>query len=78
MKLENNWHPNKVSKIEKGKTFPERYPANVDSIGIEIVGKSYEVPGKKDNVYEKVNDKQNDSLKWLIAELVDTLKVSMT
>lgn len=29
-------------------------------------------------VYEKVNDAQNSSLRWLVAELTDTLKVSMT
>lgn len=69
---------NKVSKMEQKKPFPERYPINTDSIGIEIVGKAYMVENERDAVYEDVNDKQNESLVWLVKELTSTLKVSMT
>ncbi|WP_256703209.1 hypothetical protein [Burkholderia ubonensis] len=31
---------------------------------------------EKQEVYEAVTDQQNASLKWLVAELVDTFKVS--
>ncbi|MEJ5075839.1 peptidoglycan recognition protein family protein [Erwinia sp. MYb535] len=66
----------KISDIEKEKSFPNRFPANTDSIGIEIVGMAYKVDGHKEDVYEEVNDKQNSSLKWLVAELIETLSVS--
>lgn len=66
-----------LSRLEQKKPYPERYPANGDSLGIEIVGKP--TSGEGENaVYEKVCDAQNRSLRWLIAELTDTLKVSMT
>jgi len=66
----------KISDIEKEKSFPNRFPANTDSIGIEIVGMAYKVDGHKEDVYEEVNDKQNSSLKWLVAELIETVSVS--
>jgi N-acetyl-anhydromuramyl-L-alanine amidase AmpD len=50
---------------ESAKNYPDRYPSNADSIGIEIVG-SYDA---KNQSYESVNAKQNASLKWLIGEL---------
>ena len=66
-----------LSRLEQKKPYPERYPANFDSLGIEMVGKP--TSGEGENaVYEKINDAQNSSLRWLIAELTDTLKVSMT
>ncbi|MGN7972194.1 peptidoglycan recognition protein family protein [Serratia sp. 22264] len=66
-----------LSRLEQKKPYPERYPANFDSLGVEIVGKP--TSGEGENaVYEKINDAQNSSLRWLIAELTDTLKVSMT
>lgn len=52
-----------ISDIEKAKDFPERFPANSDSIGIEIVGLAVKTEGKTDLVYEAVNDSQNESLK---------------
>ncbi|MBP2152382.1 MULTISPECIES: peptidoglycan recognition protein family protein [Erwinia] len=65
-----------ISDIEREKNFPERFPNNTDSIGIEIVGKA---AGPKGNeVYETVTDKQNESLKWLVAELTSTFNVPMT
>ena len=66
----------KVHQYEAKKEFPDRFPFNGDSIGIEIVGKSKRF-GEKD-VYEPVNNKQNESLKWLIKELSETLNVFMS
>ncbi|MBO9649388.1 MAG: N-acetylmuramoyl-L-alanine amidase [Variovorax sp.] len=77
-KLEDQWRPQETSKREYAKRWPERYPINSDAIGIEIVGASKEVPGKKYPLYESVNDQQNASLKWLVKELADTLGVSMS
>ncbi|MBO9649113.1 MAG: N-acetylmuramoyl-L-alanine amidase [Variovorax sp.] len=64
-----------LSQREYAKSFPSRYPANTDSIGIEIVGDA--VGPKGQEVFESVNDAQNASLKWLVRELADTLNVSM-
>lgn len=80
--LEKSWKNSaKVHEIEKVKNFPDRYPNNSDSIGIEIVGASEdvvnEITKKKEAIYESVNDRQNESLKWLIKELTCTLKVPM-
>jgi len=80
--LEKSWRNyDKVHQIEKVKNYPDRFPSNIDSIGIEIVGKAERVEnpktGKTEFVYEEVNEQQNDSLNWLVKELVSTLKVSM-
>ena len=64
-----------VHRYEARKDFPDRFPYNADSVGIEIVGKSEKID-KKD-VYEPVNDRQNESLKWLVKELSETLSVSL-
>lgn len=69
-----------VSRHEHRKKWPERYPSNYDSIGIELVGRSYEKEGlgpKDDRVaYEAVTEQQNASLRWLVAELLATFGVS--
>ncbi|WP_232439787.1 N-acetylmuramoyl-L-alanine amidase [Burkholderia ubonensis] len=64
----------KLSEVEYKKDFPNRYPGNVDSIGIEIVGRM----DRKTNIYEVVNDEQSESLKWLVKELCETLGVSFS
>lgn len=66
------FNPKRENDREMEKSVPERFPANVDSIGIEIVGKAVK------DVYEAVNEEQNKSLAWLVAELTSTLKVPMT
>lgn len=63
-----------LSQHELVKSWPERYPSNQDSIGIELVGKFIE----KDNKYESVTDEQNASLSWLIGRLSVELGVQMT
>ncbi len=70
--------PAAFHRHESKKEFPNRYPSNADSIGIELVGMYY-VDGKtNDLVYENVTNEQNSSLKWLIQELSETLNVRMS
>ena len=63
-------------KREAAKSVPDRYPANQDSVGIELVGKAISNNGIQS--YEAVTKDQNDSLKWLIMELTATLQVPFT
>jgi len=65
-----------LSRFEQQKDFPRRFPSNADAIGVEIVGRP--VSGEGENaIYETINDQQNDSLRWLVKELANTLSVSM-
>lgn len=64
-----------LSRHESRKSFPDRFPMNQDSIGIEIVS---EAPGKKgEEIFDPATDMQNSSLAWLVKELADTFNVSM-
>jgi len=54
-----------VTSHELNKPYPERYPHNHDSLGIEVVG----VLGKKSNIYEDANAAQLTSLFTLIDAL---------
>lgn len=49
---------------ERAKPYPDRYPVNSDSVGIELVGKHLD-----DTTYEAVSEQQNASLQWLVNEL---------
>ncbi|MES2676069.1 MAG: peptidoglycan recognition family protein [Pseudomonadota bacterium] len=60
-----------LHKLETSKNYPDRYPSNNDSIGIEIAGQFL----TKTQSYEPVNAKQNASLKWLVAELSNHLSL---
>lgn len=53
-----------LDKHERQKNYPQRFPVNSDSIGIEIVGKH--INSKK---YEIVTSFQNMSLQWLIDQI---------
>jgi N-acetyl-anhydromuramyl-L-alanine amidase AmpD len=53
-----------IDKIERQKIYPDRFPVNSDSIGIEIVGKH--IDNKR---YDSLNLLQTNSLQWLIGEL---------
>lgn len=84
----------RMHAIEMLKSVPARYPSNVDSIGIEIVGRPVLPPGKSapegatpkqrevyfnnNAVYESVTAAQNVSLAWLVNELIHALKISET
>lgn len=61
-----------LSKYESAKSYPERYPTNEDSIGIEIVG-SFDAKGGS---YETVTKQQNESLSWLIVALQTILGIT--
>ncbi len=78
IKLLGKFNPSAEHKREIKKNIPDRYPSNLDSIGIELVGEALPktVPEEK-RVYEAVTKDQNDSLKWLIEELRLTLGVSV-
>ncbi len=53
-----------LDAYERAKPYPDRYPVNSDSIGIEIVGRH--IDEKK---YDTVTIQQNTSLQWLVKEL---------
>lgn len=60
-----------INASERLKSYPQRYPVNSDSIGIEIVGSHL-----KDNEFEVVNQQQNASLKWLVNILFKQFNMS--
>ncbi|WCM93866.1 N-acetylmuramoyl-L-alanine amidase [Acidovorax sp. NCPPB 2350] len=60
-----------IGTVEKHKSFPNRYPDNSDSIGIEIVS------AVRGQTFEPVTGAQQQSLTWLIAELTSTLGISV-
>ncbi len=49
---------------ERSKQYPDRFPVNSDSIGIELVGKHVD-----DKTYQAVTSQQNTSLQWRVGEL---------
>lgn len=59
-----------IGMVEKQKPFPQRYPDNNDSIGIEIVS------GVQGQTFEAVTGPQQVSLTWLVTELTSTLGIS--
>lgn len=70
------------SGMEQGKAFPDRFPSNSDSIGIELVGEYSRNPdfgkvrGADEYLYIPVTDAQNAALRWLVGELRRTLSVA--
>lgn len=79
LKLAQKWDPQGTHKREKLKSVPDRYPSNDDSIGIEIVGRSYPPTDDKsgENVFESLTEEQTESLKWLVSEIRETLNVPL-
>ncbi|GHT94866.1 hypothetical protein AGMMS49545_16820 [Betaproteobacteria bacterium] len=59
-----------VYNFEKEKSYPERFPMNEDSVGIEIVGMS-----TSKYTYEAPSAIQNESLTWLVSELYEILSI---
>jgi len=53
-----------IDSDERAKNYPDRYPVNSDSIGIELVGRHID-----DKTYEAISAFQNSSLQWLVSEL---------
>ncbi len=64
-------HVKALDAHERAKTYPQRYPINGDSIGIEIVGRSIDA-----KTYESVTSEQNNSLQWLTGELYAHFSIS--
>ncbi len=60
-----------IDAHERLKNYPDRYPINSDSIGIELVGSHID-----DKNYEAVTPLQNNSLQWLISDLYNHFKLS--
>jgi N-acetyl-anhydromuramyl-L-alanine amidase AmpD len=60
-----------LHKHESAKAYPDRFPTNEDSLGIEIVSAA-----AKDGTYEPVTAEQNASLAWLVATLETLLGLS--
>lgn len=56
-------------------SVPDRYPANKDALGIEIVGAT--IGAGRDPLFEPVNGAQNSSLKWLVEELRQNFRVPL-
>jgi N-acetyl-anhydromuramyl-L-alanine amidase AmpD len=71
--------PASENKRELGKSVPDRFPSNQDSIGIELVGETITPAGAKageqNQVYRTVSKEQNTSLQWLVAKLTELLKI---
>ncbi|NUP84299.1 MAG: N-acetylmuramoyl-L-alanine amidase [Burkholderiaceae bacterium] len=61
-----------IGRVESRKEYPRRYPANSDSIGIEVVSQA------PNNVFEPLTDAQQTSLQWLLTELLHTLRLART
>jgi N-acetyl-anhydromuramyl-L-alanine amidase AmpD len=79
LKIAKIWDPKGENKREQAKSVPDRYPSNDDSIGIELVGMSFpskDNPEKK--TYEPVTTEQQQSLKWLVSQIQETLNVPLT
>jgi N-acetyl-anhydromuramyl-L-alanine amidase AmpD len=68
------WNPHATHLAELKKPWPQRFPSNDDSMGIELVGEQ----NKTTKIYVVVTEQQNKSLEWLIQELQSTLYVSAT
>lgn len=53
-----------IDRIERQKDYPERFPVNSDSIGIELVGRHLD-----DTRFEALSAQQVDGLQWLLGQL---------
>lgn len=62
-----------VTRHELKKEYPDRFPHNMDSIGIEIVGSISNIK----EVYEIPNTLQLNSLFWLVDELISLYELSI-
>ncbi|MBE8598055.1 peptidoglycan recognition protein family protein [Xenorhabdus sp. BG5] len=59
------WNPKKTHDHEKSKEYPDRYPMNTDSVGIEVVA-SY---NKASKFWDPATTQQKDSIKKLVSLL---------
>ncbi|MBI6550765.1 peptidoglycan recognition protein family protein [Xenorhabdus lircayensis] len=59
------WNPKKIHDHEKLKAYPDRYPMNDDSVGIEVVA-GYNTSSKS---WEQATAQQSESIKKLVSLL---------
>jgi N-acetyl-anhydromuramyl-L-alanine amidase AmpD len=62
---------NKLNDHESSKGYPDRFPNNSDSIGIELVAGFSDATG-----YDAATDEQNAALKWLVSTLETLLSLT--
>lgn len=62
-----------VTDHELKKDYPERFPHNRDSIGIEIVG----MMSQQNEIYELPNKQQSTALFWLLDELISYYQLTL-
>ena len=58
-----------INDREENKPYPNRFPGNDDSLGIEVASKLV------NDEYEDPTNRQQESVKWLVAELLSALKL---
>jgi N-acetyl-anhydromuramyl-L-alanine amidase AmpD len=81
LRVLSRFSPKAENRMELRKQVPARYPTNMDSIGIELVGAAITSKGSdpaEKGVFEVVTVAQNQSLGWLVNELRLTLGVPIT
>lgn len=59
------WSTDKIHDNEKTKNYPERYPINADSLGIEVVGQY----SKSTKTWDQATARQKTSINFLIKKL---------
>lgn len=69
-----------IGRVEAAKSWPDRYPGNSDSVGIEIVGEALprNEPNPDKKTYEPLTAEQQISFSWLLRALTMQLGVPMT
>ena len=69
-----------IGRVEGAKAWPDRYPGNSDSIGIEFVGAAVPKPGGSADEfeYEAVTAAQQDAFLWLLYGLLNQLEIDAT
>jgi N-acetyl-anhydromuramyl-L-alanine amidase AmpD len=66
----------KILQHERKKSYPDRYPMNSDSIGIELVGLYLGSKTSDKGPFEQLTDAQADSFLWLITKLLEKYQLS--
>jgi N-acetyl-anhydromuramyl-L-alanine amidase AmpD len=60
-----------IDAHERTKAYPDRYPVNLEALGVELVGKSLTA-----TTFEAVTAAQSASLLWLLGELYTAFSLS--
>ncbi|WP_010325299.1 N-acetylmuramoyl-L-alanine amidase [Marinobacterium stanieri] len=68
----------KVLQHERKKDYPDRYPMNSDSIGIEIVGLYLGSSTSDKGLFEELTTDQASSFLWLVTKLLEYYKLSLS